>query len=96
MVTGKELQVFGLFSSLSEALRDRIAACAIRASIPQDMIIFEKGDPPEKFVLLLSGRVKVYSETQGGQEHVLSFFEAGDTFAEAALFMKGYRQPHAP
>ena len=90
MISGKDLQPFPLFNSLGENLRDRIASCLIKVSLPQDALIFERGDPPEKFVLILSGRVKVCCETQDGQEQILSFFEEGESFAEAALFMKGY------
>lgn len=90
MISGKDLQPFPLFNSLGENLRDRIASCLIKVSLPQDALIFERGDPPEKFVLILSGRVKVCCETQDGQEQVLRFFEQGESFAEAALFMQGY------
>lgn len=90
MVTGRELEPFSIFNGLSESLRDEIASCAVRVILSQDTTIFSRGEPPDKFVLILAGQVKVYCETQDGQEQVMSFFETGESFAEAALFMNGY------
>jgi CRP/FNR family transcriptional regulator, dissimilatory nitrate respiration regulator len=90
MVTGKDLHPYLIFEGLSLSLKDELASCLMPASLPPDSVIFHRGDVPTRFVLLQSGRVKICCESQDGQEQILSFFEDGDSFAEAALFMKGY------
>jgi CRP-like cAMP-binding protein len=90
MVTGRDLQPYLVFQGLGVSLLDELAACVVPASLGADKVIFNRGDTPTKFVLIQSGRVKISCESQDGQEQILSFFETGESFAEAALFMRGY------
>lgn len=90
MVSGEDLRPFLMFQGLPERLRNTLAGCAVERRVPTNTVIFHRGEPPSGFVLIRSGRVKVYCESQDGQEQVLNFFEAGDSFAEAALFLPGY------
>jgi CRP-like cAMP-binding protein len=51
--------------------------------------LFRQGDPASAFFVVLSGWVKLYRITPDGLEVVISVFTAGDTFAEAAMFLGG-------
>ncbi len=90
MISGQDLKSFSIFSGLSDTLLDLLAGVAVRKRLAADVAVFVKGETPNGFALLVSGQVKVYCESLGGSHQVLSFFEPGDSFAEAALFMEGY------
>lgn len=90
MVDTADLGQYLLFEGLPPELLKLVANCLVPRTVPADTIIFSRGEPPTRFVLVQSGRVKVYSETLDGQKQVLSFFEAGETFAEAAMFLPAY------
>ena len=54
--------------------------------------VFQQGDPADSFFLLIEGWVKLYREREDGAQVVVAIFTAGDTFAEAAMFL-GARFP---
>jgi CRP-like cAMP-binding protein len=51
--------------------------------------IFQQGDPAEAFFFIYEGWVKVFREREDGGEVIVSIFTAGQTFAEAAMFLGG-------
>ena len=51
--------------------------------------IFIRGDESDVFFVVLTGWVKIYRDTQEGNEAVLGLFTRSDTFGEAALFGGG-------
>lgn len=51
--------------------------------------IFQQGDPADAFFLIIEGCVKLYREREGGEQVVVAIFAAGETFAEAAMFLGG-------
>lgn len=85
-----DLKKFIMFQDLGAEFLGELADCVIVRKISPDTVLFHRGDPPTGFVLIKSGRVKLYCQGQDGQEQILHFFEAGDSFAEAALFLPGY------
>lgn len=52
-------------------------------------LLFYQGDPAKFFFLILEGLVKLYRLKPDGDEAVVHIFSAGDTFAEAVMFMGG-------
>ncbi|MHC8508917.1 MAG: Crp/Fnr family transcriptional regulator [Rhodospirillales bacterium] len=52
-------------------------------------MLFRKGDDALRFYGVVSGWVKLFNYHINGDEAVLGVFAAGETFAEAALFMGG-------
>jgi CRP/FNR family transcriptional regulator, dissimilatory nitrate respiration regulator len=90
MISGQELKTFAIFHGLGDKLLDLLAGCAVRKSLGADVAVFVKGEKPHGFALIVTGQIKVYCESMGGSHQVLGFFEPGDSFAEAALFLNGY------
>ena len=51
-----------------------------------DAMLFFEGDPANGFLVLLSGRVRIYKSTADGKEFTLHQITPGQVFAEAAIF----------
>lgn len=51
--------------------------------------IFQQGDPADALFLIIEGCVKLYRERESGEQVVVAIFAAGETFAEAAMFLSG-------
>jgi len=51
--------------------------------------IFQQGDPADSFFYIFDGWVKLYRQREDGEEVVVTVCTAGETFAEAAMFMGG-------
>ncbi len=54
--------------------------------------IFQQGGPAKSFFVVIEGWVKLYRERENSDQVVVSIFAAGETFAEAAMFL-GSRYP---
>ncbi len=57
--------------------------------LPEDSIIFQKGDKTDCFFIILSGEVLVYRETEDGRARRLAILKAGESFGEIALLTEG-------
>ena len=58
-------------------------------SIERGQILFQQGGPARAFFLVLSGQVKLSRVNPGGDEAVVHIYGAGESFAEAAMFLGG-------
>ena len=58
------------------------------ASTRRGKILFLRGDPADRFFLLLSGWVKVFLDTPSGDQTVIEIMRSGESIAEAAIFME--------
>ena len=58
-------------------------------SIERGQVLFQQGDPARAFFLVLSGQVKLSRVNPGGDEAVVHIYGAGESFAEAAMFLGG-------
>ena len=54
---------------------------------PRNKMLFLRGEPAEHIYLLLEGWVKVYRDTQEGEQTVIGILKPGETVAEAAIFL---------
>lgn len=79
-----------LFAELSDAELAGIQHIAARKEFRRGQIIFSEGDPSRGFCLVVTGAVKIFRVGPDGRERVLHVVEAGDSFAEAAMFMETY------
>jgi CRP-like cAMP-binding protein len=80
------------FRRVSPALRARVAEVARLKSYDRGELIFAEGDPSDAFIVIVSGRVKVFKSTPAGKEIILEIFGDGDPLGavavyEGALFM---------
>ena len=58
-------------------------------SLEKGTILFHQGDPAVAFFIVLSGWMKLYRTGVDGSEIVIHVAKAGETFAEAAMFLGG-------
>lgn len=58
-------------------------------SIERGHVLFQQGDPARAFFLVLDGQIKLSRVNPGGEEAVVHIYGAGESFAEAAMFLGG-------
>ena len=75
-----------LFRRVSPALRAKVAEVARLRSHERGKLIFAEGDPSDAFIIIVSGRVKVFKSTPAGKEIILEIFGAGDPLGAVALY----------
>jgi CRP/FNR family transcriptional regulator, dissimilatory nitrate respiration regulator len=85
-----DLRAAPLFAHLDEEQLERFAELAMLVEFPAERTIFLQGDAAEAFFLLSAGRVKVFKMLRDGRTATVRHVEAGQTFAEAALFHEAY------
>lgn len=76
-----------LFAAVSETLLDELLKEARVTSCRRGQILFLRGDPAERFYLLLDGWVKIFLDTPSGEQTVIEIMRGGETIAEAAIFL---------
>ena len=64
-------------------------------SLHKGQILFHQGDPAAAFFVVLEGWMKLYRTGADGREVIIHVAKAGETFAEAAMFMEGAYPVHA-
>ena len=85
-----DLRAAQIFAHLDEAQLTRLAGVARLLELPAESTIFLQGDPARAFFLVAEGRVKVFKLLRDGRTATVRHVEAGQTFAEAALFHETY------
>jgi CRP-like cAMP-binding protein len=85
-----DLRAAQLFAQLDDEQLARIAAIARPVLLPAAHTLFLQGDPASAFYLLAEGRLKVFKLLRDGRTATIRHVEAGQTFAEAALFHEEY------
>lgn len=80
------LRRLSFFRRLSPALRERITAVARVKAYDRDQLIFAEGDPSDAFMVIVSGRVKVFKSTPAGKEIILEIFGSGDPLGAVAVY----------
>lgn len=77
-----------LFSELhSEQMTELLENCRL-LNLEKDEHVFRQHEPCEYFCFVISGSIKIYRLTPGGQEKVLEVIGDRSTFAEAMMFME--------
>jgi CRP-like cAMP-binding protein len=74
------------FRRLSVTLRARVAEVARLKSYERGALIFAEGDPSDAFMVITSGRVKVFKSTPAGKEVILEIFGAGDPLGAVSVY----------
>jgi CRP/FNR family transcriptional regulator, dissimilatory nitrate respiration regulator len=78
-----------LFRAMGPDITRSIVQNRVARSYERGEPIFQQGDPAESFFVVIEGWVKLYREREGGDQVVVAIFTAGETFAEAAMFLGG-------
>lgn len=75
-----------LFEGLTTETVRRFAAEARTVGYDSRTLILSRGDVADRFFVVLAGRVRLFVLDLEGRESVIEFIEAGQSFAEAAMF----------
>jgi CRP/FNR family transcriptional regulator len=85
-----DLRAAILFAQLDDGRLERLSAIAQALRLATGTTLFLQGDPATAFYLLAEGRLKVFKLMRDGRSATLRHVDAGQTFAEAALFHETY------
>ena len=77
-----------LFHPLDEIAQQRLLAAMREYHHPTETLLIRQGQAATHFFLVLEGRVKLFRISVDGQEKVVEIIQAGQTFAEAVMFMQ--------
>lgn len=85
------LKHMSLFRGLDEETFEKLLGDASVQHVKRNEVIFVEGEPATRLFLVLEGWVKLWRQSEDGQESVIGVFAEGESFAEAAIFdQKGY------
>lgn len=87
------LRATPLLSRLDEAALARVAARAVRLRLDEGQLLFSQGDAAERFYLVEQGQMRLFRLAADGAEKVIEIVSAGQTFAEALVFLALPRYP---
>jgi CRP/FNR family transcriptional regulator, dissimilatory nitrate respiration regulator len=76
-----------LFRELAEEEIERVTAGTRELRVKRGDFLFQKGDPPLGFHIVVYGQVKLMLITPGGDEKVIEIIGPGQSFGEAVMFM---------
>jgi len=75
-----------LFAELPDGDLRLVAGLAAARRFDAGTLLFEAGDPADRFYVVAAGRVKVFKLGEQGREQILHVVHPGESFAEAAIF----------
>jgi CRP-like cAMP-binding protein len=78
-----------LLRALSEADRAALLPTAPVATLTRGQVLFLEGEPAAAMFLILTGQMKLARQLEDGREAVIHVLAAGESFAEAAMFLGG-------
>lgn len=81
------------FKHLGQLEQERLMAQSHEQAFSAGELLIQQGQQAERFFLVLKGRVKLYRISADGQEKVVEIIQAGQTFAEAVMFMQRSEYP---
>lgn len=88
-----ELQDSYLFAGMNDDQLRRIVESSSVLNLASGDQLFARNDPAKHFYQVRSGQFKLYRLSKSGVEKVLHVFGAGETFAEALMFMERHSYP---
>jgi len=78
-----------LFQSLPDDVIYDILRDAVFRTHHRHSLLFVQDDAVDRFFVVITGWVKLFRQTPGGEEAIIEVFGPGDSFGEAAMFMTG-------
>ncbi len=75
-----------VFGALTDEEVDRLINYGNPVRHSRNHVIFQKGEPGDSLMVVLSGRVKISNVSAEGKEALLNFIEPGHSFGELAMF----------
>ena len=92
-VTSNDLDSIYLFRVFDEDQRALILNHVECISLGNEERLFVHGEKANRFYYLRSGQITLGRISQDGHEKILEIIQAGQTFAEAVMFMEGSQYP---
>ena len=86
------LRQIPLFATLSDLQLDFISHHSRLAEHEKGEVIYSRGEPPDAFYCLISGRVQVFSGSIGGRHETTEILHRGDYFGMTSLLTN---EPHS-
>lgn len=81
----EQLKKINWFDKLSDDMLAALAQKVRKHTLRKDEILFHKGDVGDSLFVILSGRVKVFTHDDQGEEVALNQVDAGEIIGEMAL-----------
>ena len=81
-----------LLKDISEVAIKEAISLGEHKVLPENSVIFNEGDSPDSFFIIISGKVKVYLTLPDGTENNEGILEAGECFGEISLLTGGTRR----
>jgi CRP/FNR family transcriptional regulator, nitrogen oxide reductase regulator len=75
-----------LFQRVGPEDRQRVASASQLHTFARGEEIFEEGEAPQTFVIVLDGRAKIYKHLPNGKELILQVFGVGDLLGAVAVY----------
>lgn len=75
-----------IFKGLADSDLGALSKASITKDYPKNKTIFLQGDKADRLFIVLSGWIKLYRNTNEGEESIVALFTRGDVFGEAAVF----------
>ena len=75
-----------LFRRVSPEDRERLVPLAQLRAYGRGDAVFSEGDPPDFFVVVVTGRVKIYKHTPSGSDLILEIFGPGGPVGAVAVY----------
>lgn len=80
------LRCSDFFSGLPEECLQTLLKSGALKTYSKNQSLFFQGDTAQKFFIIISGCIKIHSQTEDGQEAVMALLTAGKTVGEASIF----------
>jgi len=81
-----DLSLLPFFQRFSSDLREALLRVGEMKTFKPRQKIFQVGDSDTDFYMLVSGRIRIFKLSKGGQKRILRTVQPGDTFAMVSLF----------
>lgn len=91
----RALRSVPLFSGLGERSFDRVRRIVRTRGYSAGQIVFQKGDPSEALLIVVTGRIVVSSPSAGGAEVILNIIDPGEVVGEIGFLDGGPRTADA-
>jgi CRP/FNR family transcriptional regulator, dissimilatory nitrate respiration regulator len=82
-----------LFAGLSPPQLQRVMTSAHVIEAESGELLFDRGQPAKHFYIVLEGQVNLVLYSKAGEEKIVDILGAGQSFAEAVMFMSGPMYP---
>jgi CRP-like cAMP-binding protein len=82
------LQQLALFQELTPEQLAKLASGTREKPLQKGEMLFQKGDKPKGFFMVVSGQIKLAFSSVHGNEKVIQVLGAQESFGEAVMFME--------